>query len=179
MKWDSLLLLGLGLLIGGLVLFFWPKPVKVLEGDFREGMRLKVENLGGSTRITAREGAKKGGKVIESVIATYGHGFTISQSKGGQIAFKAKDRGWTFQPGGYVDTSAIGVGLELGYLKRSSVLLGCGVFDLVEQRAHPSATIALGYHLPVKRLNNVTTYLGYSTDRRIVGGLFIQFGGGD
>jgi len=115
-------------------------------------------------------------EVVHKVEPNYHHGVDIIQSKDGSVKLVQKTVGFDSGFGLSTDFKRIGVGMEPFYYKNFHALVGCHFVNLHTGRLDLDLYVALAYRLPYQRLNNVSIYGGYDTDKHIIGGLYLRFG---
>ena len=117
------------------------------------------------------------GKEIERIIEpNYHHGVDFEIKKDGTINTVVKTHGFSTAFGLSTDFYRIGGAWEPYFWHDFHGLIGFHFFNLRTDKLNLNAYGALAYRLPFTAVNNFSTYIGYDTDRHIVGGVFLRFG---
>ena len=114
-------------------------------------------------------------ELIRKVEANYHHGVDITVSKTGELNVVAKTHGFSDDFGVSTDFHRIGVAMEPYFYKDFHALIGVHFVNLHTGRLDLNMYAALAYRFPFTKLNNLSVYGGYDTDKHIVCGLFLRF----
>lgn len=157
------------------LLFFKPEPVPMDAVTLKPNEKQKI-TITPHQIINTRED-KLSGKVESTIIPNYGHGTTTVIKKDGSVTVKAKEFGYLENDFGLsTDFRNAGVATELVYWRRLSWLGGTHFINLRDGALKLHLFTAIGYRLPVSKLNNVSIYTGIDTDRKMIFGMYLRFG---
>lgn len=107
----------------------------------------------------------------------YGHGVVTVIKKDGTVTVKAKEFGFFENDFGLsTDFRRIGVATELMYWRRLSWLGGSHFINLKSGKPELHLFTAVGYRLPISKMNNVSLYTGIDTERKVIFGAYLRFG---
>lgn len=168
-------LIGLAGVVVVIFLSLWePTPtIPTTATTLRSDEVLKVTTTPSTTVIAKRT---DGGKVAIKNVPNYGHGSVVTYKENREVESRPIYKGFSYDIGLTVDTKAIGIGEEFYFYKRFGLIAGSNFYDFKERTMRLHLFGAAGYRIPYEKLNNISVYIGYDTDSKIRGGLFLRFG---
>lgn len=116
------------------------------------------------------------GETHTKINTNYGHGYTVTTRTDGTTIVRSKDLGFGNDFALSTDFKSIGIADEFFYYKSLSLVGGSHFISLRDSRLQMNLFVGLGYRLPVAKLNNVSAFVGFDTDRRAVLGLYLRLG---
>jgi len=127
-------------------------------------------------RIETLERLEGTNKITHKVESNYHHGVDIVETKDGKLEVIVKTHGFSDEFGVSTDFYRIGVAMEPYFYKDFHALIGCHFINLHTGRLDMDLYIALAYRIPYEKLNNISVYGGYDTDKHIISGMYLRFG---
>lgn len=116
------------------------------------------------------------GETHTEINTNYGHGVTVVTKNDGTTEYRSKDLGFGNDFALSTDFKAVGVADEFFYYKQLSLVGGSHFINLRDSRLQLNLFVGLGYRLPMAKLNNVSAFVGFDTDRRAMVGLYLRLG---
>lgn len=116
------------------------------------------------------------GETHTEIDTNYGHGVTVITKNDGTTEYRSKDLGFGNDFALSTDFKGIGIADEFFYYKQFSLVGGSHFINLRDSRLQLNLFVGVGYRLPIVKLNNISTFLGFDTDRHAVIGMYLRLG---